>query len=84
MVRFTQRQAVHNCAERLVQPRPAADALQRLLFDEMCSLTTPVTTSRVSQNEGYMRHSGRRLKKDKNPLLTSHIAISTNIVLSIR
>jgi hypothetical protein len=25
MVRFTQRQAVHNCAERLVQPHTAAD-----------------------------------------------------------
>jgi hypothetical protein len=29
MVRFTQRQAVHNCAERLVQPGHGADALQR-------------------------------------------------------
>ena len=38
----------------------------------------------VLENEGYMRHLGRRLKKGKNLLLTSHIAISTNIVLSIR
>ena len=30
MVRFPQRQAVHNCAERLVQPRHAADAFQPL------------------------------------------------------
>ena len=31
-----------------------ADGLQRPLFDEMCSLTTLVATSRISQNEGIL------------------------------
>ena len=36
----------------------------------------------VSANEGDMRHSARCPRKGKNSIVTSHVAISTNIVLS--
>jgi hypothetical protein len=35
----------------------AGDGLQRPLFDEMCSLTTPVTASPVSENELFSRQN---------------------------
>ena len=38
----------------------------------------------VLENEGYMRHSAKYLKKGKTRLPTSYFPISTNIVLSTR
>jgi hypothetical protein len=61
----------------------------RVLLRHLCAGLSPKNLRfwdnlTYPENHGYMRHSARCLKKGKNPLLTSHVAISINIVLSTR